>query len=53
MANDQKNFSPMERNMKLKSPLQIQRLANNKNVGSNFFTSKNKGKKLLHIGVKH
>ena len=53
MADDQKNLSITDHNSKQKIFQQTQLMTNKKNVGSNVFTSRNKGKKVLHIGVKH
>lgn len=53
MGDDQKNLTTTTSNSKQKIFQQTQMMTNKKNVGNNIFTSGNKGKKVLHIGVKH
>lgn len=51
MASDSKTINPVERGAKKKKSLPA--LTDKMNAGSNWFSSKNKGKKVPHIGVKH
>ena len=53
MANDARNENSRELNPGLKKALHAQTIVNRRSGSNTMFSSKNKGKKLLHIGVKH
>lgn len=53
MESDPKNLTHVETSTILKKLQQVQMKANKKNGGNKMVASKNRAKKILHIGVKH